>query len=520
MRSLSCRVSPLLCLLLLLTASAASAQTAAAAPLRFRITLSKTLTRGEASGRLFVLMSRTRPADGVLRVGFVPGETWLAAAEVRRVAPGGVVTFNPDTLAYPQPFSSAGPGTWYCMALMDPTHDYAYHDEDADDLYGPVVTLTDADRAAPVALSLDRREDSPAPAETPSVKRVAFQSRLLSAFWGRPIFLRAAVVLPPGYESDPKQRFPTVYHIHGYGGDEQEAWAAAPVILKEIAAGRRGRFVHIFLNASFPTGHTAFADSVNNGPWGQALTQELIPHLESRFRLASDPALRFLTGHSSGGWSTLWLQVTYPDFFGGTWSTSPDPVDLRSFTGVNATPGSADNFYVKADGVTPRNLVRAGTQNLASLEQFGRQEQVQGEYGGQFASFEWVWSPRGEDGRPMPLFDRDTGRLDPVVLNAWQSYDIRRVLETNWPALKPKLAGKLHIFVGSADTFHLEEGIVYLQAFFRRVGSDAVCEIVPGRSHFDLYRPAPAFPDGLSARIDREMAAAAQHHAAARTGVK
>lgn len=509
LRSKSYRL--LLCLLLLLTASLAQAQTATV-PLRFKITLSQKLSSTQTSGRLFVLMSRTLPPNGILQVGFVPGETWLAAAEVRHVAPGGTVEFNPDTLAYPQPFSKSGPGTWYCMALLDPTHDYAYHDQDDDDVFGPVVELTDAARAAPIALALDRRGTSKLPAETASVKRVSFQSPLLSAFWGRPIFLHATVVLPPSYDADPKRRYPTVYHVHGYGGDAEEGVTAGPKLVQAMTDGKRVPFVHVFLDASFPTGHTVFADSVNNGPWGRALTEEFVPYLEAQFRLALNPALRFLTGHSSGGWSTLWLQVTYPDFFGGTWSTSPDPVDLRSFTGVNATPGSTDNFYVKANG-TPRNLVRDGTRNIASLQQFARQEQVQGEYGGQFASFEWVWSPRGEDGRPMPLFDRDTGQLDPTVLQAWQAYDIRRTLETHWPVLGPKLRGKLHVFVGREDTFHLEEGVVYLQDFFRRVGSDAVCEIVPGRNHFDLYRPAPSYPNGLGTRIDQEMAAQARRAA-------
>ena len=98
--------------------------------------------------------------------------------------------------------------------------------------------------------------------------------------------------------------------------------------------------VHVFLDASFTTGHHVFADSVNNGPWGRALTEEFIPHLEKQFRLIPKTSARFLTGHSSGGWSTMWLEVNYPDVFGGTWSTSPDPVDLHSFTGIDVTPGS------------------------------------------------------------------------------------------------------------------------------------------------------------------------------------
>ncbi len=482
-------------------------------PLRFQIILPRTLTHAEAGGRLFVLMARTKPQDGILRVGFVPGETWLAAAEVRHLAPGQTITFDPDTLAYPKPFSQAGPGAWYCMALLDQDHNYAYHDQDPDDYYGPLAVLTDAARTQPIALTLDRQGKPDVPADTPSIKHADFLSPILSAFWGRPITMHAAVVLPPDYDKDPKRFFPTVYHVEGYGGDATAAWQAGPSLLKAMAAGKRAPFVHVFLDASFPTGHTVFADSVNNGPWGGALTQDLIPLLEAKYRLASDPALRFLTGHSSGGWSTLWLQTTYPDFFGGTWSTSPDPVDLRSFTGVNATPGSTDNFYTKPDG-TPRNLVRMGGHDLASMEQFAHQERVQGEYGGQFASFEWVWSPRGEDGRPLPLFDRETGRLDPAVLQAWQRYDIRRNLETNWPKLGPKLRGKLHVFVGSQDTFHLEEGVAYLQDFFKRVGSDAVCECIPGANHFNLYSPHKAYPDGLSVRIDQEMASAVKAHEA------
>ena len=502
----------LLALLLLLFLLGSSVL--ADAPLRFQITLPKTLTHAEAGGRLFVLMARTKPKDGILRVGFVPGETWLAAAEVRNLTPGGTVFFDPDALAYPKPFSQAGPGTWYCMALLDQDHNYAYHGQDADDYYGPLVTLTDADRAQPVVLTLDRQGKPDAPADTASIKRTEFTSPLLSAFWGRPIVMRAGVILPPDYDKDPKRLYPTVYHVDGYGGDYTDAWQAGPFFLKSMAAGKRAPFVHVFLDASFPTGHTVFADSVNNGPWGKAVTQDLIPYLESRYRLAPDPALRFLTGHSSGGWSTLWLQTTYPDFFGGTWSTSPDPVDFRSNSGVNTTPGSTDNFYTKPDG-TPRNLVRMGGKDIASMEQFARQERVQGDYGGQFASFEWVWSPRGEDGRPQPLFDRETGRLDPAVLQAWQRYDIRRNLETNWPTLGPKLRGKLHVFVGSQDTFHLEEGVAYLQDFFKRVGSDAVCEVIPGRSHYDLYRPYTTYPDGLNLRIDLEMAAAVKAHESA-----
>ena len=495
--------------LLALLPSPTQAQTGSG-PLRFRITPAPGASAKAMSGRLFVLMSSVPGTPAALDTGFIPGSTGLAAQEVASLAPGQTLAFDPDVLAYPKPFSQSPPGTYHFQALLDPDHSYAYAGRDADDVSGPVVTVANMDpaHAGVVSLTLDRPAAAPFRAvETASVKPFTFQSPLLSAFWGRPISLRAAVVLPPDFDADPQKRFAAVYHVHGFGGDWSEAWDAAPGLVRAMRAGARAPFVHVFLDASLPTGHHEFADSVNNGPWGRALTAEFIPALERRFRLLARPGARFLTGHSSGGWSTLWLQVTYPDFFGGTWSTSPDPVDLRDWTGVDVTPGSRDNVYRAPNG-RPRNLVRLDGRDVASLEEFAKQEQVQGDYGGQFASFEWVWSPRGPDGRPLPLFNRVTGEQNPDVQRAWQKYDIRLILEQNWGTLGPKLRGKIHVFCGGADTFHLDGAVRLLQAFFRRVGSDAVCEVVPGRSHFDLYEPYQTYPDGLGARIDGEMRAA------------
>jgi hypothetical protein len=267
-----------------------------------------------------------------------------------------------------------------------------------------------------------------------------------------------------------------------------------------MASGKRMKAVHVFLNGSFSTGHHEFADSVNNGPWGRALTAEFIPWLEMKYPMISQPYARFLTGHSSGGWSTLWLQINYADFFGGTWSTSPDPVDFRSFTGINTTPGSTDNAYRTADGKS-RNLARINGKETVSMEQFARQEEVQGEYGGQMASFEWVFSPKGPDGRPMRLFNRVTGEQDPMVQRAWQKFDLHYILEQNWQELEPRLRGKLHIVCGGTDTFHLEEAVTLLCTFLKSKNSDAGCRIIPGRDHFNLYG------SDLEGRIDKEMQA-------------
>jgi hypothetical protein len=146
-------------------------------------------------------------------------------------------------------------------------------------------------------------------------------------------------------------------------------------------------------------------------------------------------------------------------------------------------------------------------KDVMTVEQYARQERVLGYYGGQFASFEAVFSPKGPDGQPMPLFDRDTGTVDPEIQKAWAKYDISRLLRENWKTLGPKLKGKLHIICGTADTFHLDEALRLLDAELKKLGSDAKIEFIEGRTHFDLYK------DGLSERIAKEMYAVARPNA-------
>lgn len=478
-------------------------------PLRFRVKLAKKLATASTSGRLLIFMTDSPQERQTLATGFVPGSVWVAAQEVAHLAPDLTVEFNPDEKAFPKPFSQAKPGNYQLMALLDTDHTYAYNGQNENDLLSAVIKVENLNPAnsPPVELTLARRPTArPKPTDTESVKLVEFQSPALTSFWGRPIPMRAGVVLPPSYVKEAKQDYATVYHAHGFGGDHTGAWRQGATLVKEMGEGKYGEMVHVYLDASFPTGHHVFADSVNNGPWGRALTEEFIPHLEKRFRLVARPHGRFLTGHSSGGWTTLWLQVAYADFFGGTWSTAPDPVDLRSFTGIDATANTKDNAYRTGEG-TPHQLVRRGGKFIVSIEEFVRQEEVTGEYGGQFASFEWVWSPRGNDGRPMKLFNRETGEINPVVAKAWENYDIRLILERNWQTLEPKLRGKINVICGSEDTFRLDEAVRMLCDFFKKKGSDAVCEMVPGRDHGNLYQPYQTYTEGLAVRIYREMMA-------------
>ena len=146
--------------------------------------------------------------------------------------------------------------------------------------------------------------------------------------------------------------------------------------------------IWVFLDESSPTGTHEFADGVNNGPWGTALTSELIPHLESQYRMEARVSGRFLQGHSSGGWATLWLQTTYRKIFGGTWSSSPDPSDFHAFSTIDSCTQRDANMYRRADG-SAQPIMRMHGTVLATMEELSHMESVLGDYGGQLSSFEW-----------------------------------------------------------------------------------------------------------------------------------
>lgn len=336
------------------------------------------------------------------------------------------------------------------------------------------------------------------------VEHFRMQSELLTEFWGRPMFIEAGVVLPPAGEGGGGDApLPVCYSVHGFGGSHRSAWRSGPTLRSKMSEEGYPRMLYVYLNAQFSLGHHEFADSVNNGPWGEALTTEFIPALEKKYNAAGVPAGRFVTGHSSGGWSSLWLQVKYPMFFNGCWSTAPDSIDFRDFTGINIY--EFENAYVDPDG-NEIQLMRRGTEWVRSLRQYVDQELSRSDYGGQFASFDAVFSPRGEDGRPQPMFDRESGKIDPEVAAAWKKYDIGLVLKEGWDELAEQLKGKVHVYMGEQDTFRLEGAVKRLAPELKEMGSDADIILVEGRSHGSLMQPHPEhWPEGMIPHIHQEM---------------
>ncbi|MEP7074474.1 MAG: alpha/beta hydrolase-fold protein [Acidobacteriota bacterium] len=469
-----------------------------------RVSLDPSVPVGNASvsGRVLIFMTKSDKPQEMLEPNFMdPNAVWISGTEVANLSSTKTIDIDADALSFPGPFSTAPAGEYQIMALLDRDHSYTYNGTGPGDIYSVVTKVSMPGND--LSLTLSKVIPEPKIVVPANARLIEFTSPMLSAFWGKPVKMEASVILPPSYDKSKMQRYPTVYNVSGYGGTHLNALRGAAAREKEMIDGKRPEMINVYLEAHCSLGHHVWADSANNGPWGTALEKEFIPYLEKQFRMDAKPSGRLLTGHSSGGWSTMWIMVSHPDFFGGTWSTSPDPVDFRAFTGPDLTLDVPQNTYFDASG-KEYNLVRDHDRELMTVRQYAMQERVLGYYGGQFASFNAVFSPKGPDGQPMSLFDTDTGRVDPAVAKAWQKYNISQILRNNWKTLGPKLKGKIHVIVGTADTFHLDSAVRLLDAELKKLGSDAKIEYIDGRTHFDLYQ------GGLADRLANEMYAVAR----------
>jgi S-formylglutathione hydrolase FrmB len=480
--------------------AARAAPTTAARPLEFQVTFAPAVSRTAFTGRVYVLLSRQSIKEPPRGPNWFKPEPFFAW-DVKDWRPGEPRSLGADALGFPTPLAQLPRGTYYVQAVMDFDRGARSFSAAEGNGYSKALRVDlDAAVSGPIKLVIDQVYRAPRFQEAERIKLVDIESRLLTRFHGRPVRLRAGVILPRSHVTSPGRRYPVIYEIPGFGGTHFMAHKAAERNATDVAGVE---MLYVVLDPSCRLGHHVFADSENNGPWSRALREELIPYLEKTYRGLGVPSARFLTGHSSGGWSSLWLQVTAPDFFGGTWSTAPDPVDFRDFQRVNIYKTGINLFSDDAGQARP--LARKGGKVVLYYKPFFDMEVVMG-HGGQLGSFEAVFSPRGADSKPRPLWDRATGRIDADVARSWERYDIHLILQRNWKTLGPRLAGKIHVYMGADDTFYLDGATRLLKQTLQDLGSDAVVEIFPNRDHGTLLDRA------LRARIAEEMAEAFRRH--------
>jgi hypothetical protein len=495
----------------------------ALADARFEISYDKAVKAGPITGRVILIISRRETPEPRFQIG--PNATPIFGIDVEGLEAGRPSIIDQSTLGHPvESLTQLPAGDYYVQAILnvytkcqrsDGRTVWVHWDTDArffnsstGNIYSDVQKVH-LDPASGYKITLNLNKVIPPPAETPKdtkwVKHVTIKSELLSKFWGVPVNLGATVILPKGYDEHPDVRYPAVY-AQGYIGAPAFYFNEDPNSLKQQEGLRASSNVQpgyeffqtwtsdnfprvlavTFLEPSpfFPDGYSV--NSVNNGPYGDAIIQELIPYVEKQFRAIGKGYSRILEGASTGGWGTLDLQLKHPDFFGGAWVYNPDPIDFRRYQLVNiyddqnafVAPGSS-----WITGERPMRRSAEGQVNM-TVRQVSQFEAVLGSKrrsGYQFNAWEAIYGPIGEDGYPRALWDAGSGKIDHEVALYMRDhgYDLRYYAEQNWPTLGPKLAGKLHFISGDMDNFYLNLGVYLFEEFAKKTTnpkSDATFE--------------------------------------------
>lgn len=325
----------------------------------------------------------------------------------------------------------------------------------------------------------------PDPVDTKWVKYVRVRSDLLSKFWGRPMYLGAYVLLPAGFDDHPSARYPLAVDQGHYptgfsefspnpptpGSRDSVRVSYAYDLYKQWTGPKFPRMLVMKVQHANPYYDDSYAvNSANLGPYGDAIVKELIPYVEKKFRGIGQGWARTLYGGSTGGWESLGDQVFYPDDFNGAWAFCPDPVDFRQYETINIY-SDTNAFYFNADWKkTPQPSGRNYLGHLlTTVENDNHWEYVQGRKNRsteQWDIWESVFGPVGADGYPQRIYDKLTGHIDPKVAEYWKEhYDLRNILQRDWATLGPKLVGKIHIYSGTMDSWHLNNAVYLMQDF-------------------------------------------------------
>lgn len=457
------------CLAFLLLSNTANAQ-------QFNVSFAKEISAHSFSGNVYVFLSKNDPEP-------IKASHWImmnpvAVAKVSDLKPGQSFTLNvAKSEAYPVALDAMERGEYFVQVLFDGNHGGRAVVGTVGNFYSaPQKVSFTHDLKKTFSLVADKVVTQVPFKDTLYNKRIELPSPRLTAFHQKPSSITAVLRLPKEYAEQPEQKFPLKVSISGFGGNLTGLSGndrPAP------NSGDNIPFVQLLLDGNCPTGHSGYANSDNNGPWGDALVYELIPYVEQNFRLNG---FRFVTGHSSGGWSSLWLQSHYPDAFHGCWSSSPDAIDFRNFEGVNLYT-DANVFYDAKGKLLPGMTVGGSNfinykKDVCAWERIVRSEQ--------YMSFNAVFSGRKADGSIDYLWDFKTGAINPAQREQWRKYDIAHYLVSNWNTLKEKLANKILITTGDADNWALEKAVQLLKKDAEEKKMDITIQILSG-DHFTVF---------------------------------
>lgn len=513
------------------------------------ITFNITKSFKPLDGRLLLLLSTNADKEPRFQIGADASTQQVFGLDVVGWIPGQATIINSEAYGYPaRSLSQMKPGEYIVQGVLDryetfhlasgPTiklpmdHGEGRHWNLAPGNLYSTPQKVHIDRDAHITIDLDHEiEPIKAPADTKYVKHVWIQSKLLTKFWGRNMFIGAHVLLPEGFDTHPYAQYPLmVFHGHypsdlsgfrteppddslkpdyserfrisGYNRiEQQEAYA----FYKKWIGPDIPRMLIIEIEHANPYYDDSYAvNSANIGPYGDAIMHELVPYIEKKFRGIGEGWARFTYGGSTGGWEALAAQIFYPTEFNGSFAACPDPIDFRAYTVVDLYK-EANEYYVEG----PQNRVlRPGmrdylghlTSSLEQLNLFELALGTKGRSGQQWDIWQAVYSPQGADGYPKPIFDKLTGQIDHEVANYWREhYDLHHILERDWAKLGPKVQGKIHIYAGTMDNIYLNDAVYLMDDFLKGAKNPpADAEVKYGDRFEHCWNGDPTLPNHLS----------------------
>ena len=499
----------------------------------FSILLPDSLSKKPLDGRLLLLLSKNNSAEPRFQIADGPNTQQVFGIDVENWQPGTSKTFTAKAFGYPvESLKDISSGEYHIQVLL---HIYeTFHRKD-----GHVVKLP-MDRgegqhwnlapgnllSVPVKISFKQNEKVQhkvvltktippikEPEDTKYVKHIKIQSKLLTEFWGRPMFLGAHILIPEGWDTHPNVKYPLAI-FHGHFPSDFGGWRTTPpdenlkpdtvarfnlIGYNKIVQQEAYDFYKLWTGPDFPRviaieiqHATPFYDdsyavnSANIGPYGDAITYELIPEIEKRFRGIGEGWARFMYGGSTGGWEVLAAQVFYPDEYNGCYAACPDPIDFRHYITMDIYKDK--NAYYQEGSF--KKTLRPGHRNYlghvsAMIKDMNHRELALGtksRSGEQFDIWEAVYSPVGKDGYPERIFDKYSGEINKKVAEYWkENYDLVHIIKRDWSKFGSKLAGKIHLYTGDMDNYYLNNAVYTAEEMIKKLENPSCnCEVAYG----------------------------------------
>lgn len=487
---------------------------------QFKISFPSQVSDSALDGRLLVLLSKNDADEPRFQIIDGLNAQQVFGLDVENIGPGKEILFEGDVFGFPviKP-EDLPPGDYYIQALLNRYETFQLKN-------GKTVKLPPDQGegqqwnrkpgniySKPMKISYNGESDATftivmdsvippiePPADTKCIKHIRIQSKLLSEFWGRPVFLGAHVLLPDGFDNHPEARYPLMV-FHGHFPDDFGGFSETPPPAdmdtsdysdrfgiygyKKIQAEEAYNFYTQWTSKDFPRfliieiqhanpyyDDSYAVNSENLGPYGDAIMTELIPYIEQQFRGIGQGWARFTYGGSTGGWEALAAQVFYPDEFNGCFAACPDPIDFRAYCLVDIYKDRNAYWYDSPWKKLPRPSHRNYLGHIQSTMQESNYMELalgtKSRSGQQWDIWEAVYSPQGEDGYPKRIFDKVTGEIDSTVAAYWREhYDLRYILQRDWNTLGPKVQGKIHIYCGDMDNYYLNNAVYLMEDFLK-----------------------------------------------------